>query len=192
MQGTGVWSLVRDYSTCLRATKPKNGNYVSSRAHVPQQEKPLQWEAGVPQLEHRLRSLQPEKALLQQQRLRAAKSSIDQSFNKTSEIKVWFSFAFTTIMGFESQKRPFKINTFVYQRWQHWRRRVTCQARELEKTGVPGPVQSPLCQQCGHLTKEALLGAQMARPVGCPLLKRATGIMRAWVWGHCWAFTGKL
>ena len=57
--------------------------------------------------------------------------------------------------------------------------RVTCQARELEKTGVPGPVQSPLCQQCGHLTKKALLGAQMARPVGCPLLKRATGIMRA-------------
>ena len=101
--GDRCWSLVREYSTCLRATKPKNCNYRSSRAHVPQQEKLLQWEARAPQLERRPCSLQLEKALLQQQRPRAAKSSINQSFNNTSEIKLWFSFAFTRIMGFKKK-----------------------------------------------------------------------------------------
>ena len=67
MQGTWVWSLVREDSTCLRATKPIHHIYGAwvlqllkpkhSRACVLQQEKPPQWEAAtksspyLPQLE---------------------------------------------------------------------------------------------------------------------------------------------
>ena len=63
MQGTRVWSLVREDATCRRATKavyhnygacalePTSHNYWAHtpRAQAPQQEKPLQWEACAPQ-----------------------------------------------------------------------------------------------------------------------------------------------
>ena len=60
MQGTWVWSLVWEDSTCLGATKPVSHNYwahepqllkpVHPRARAPQQEKSLQREAPMPQL----------------------------------------------------------------------------------------------------------------------------------------------
>ena len=63
MQGTRVRALVQEDPTCLRATKPVRHNYWACaleplsnnywarapRAHAPQQEKPLQWEAHAPQ-----------------------------------------------------------------------------------------------------------------------------------------------
>ena len=66
MQGTRVLSLVWEYPTCHGATKPMCHNYWACvpqllsphatttearapRAHAPQQEKPLQWEARAPQ-----------------------------------------------------------------------------------------------------------------------------------------------
>ena len=66
MQGTWVWSLVQEDSTCREATKPEHRQLLSlhSRAREPQQlkpecpgicalqqEKPLQWEVRPPQLE---------------------------------------------------------------------------------------------------------------------------------------------
>ena len=55
MQGTWVWSLVREDPTCHGATKPVRHNHWARhaatteahtpRARAPQQEKPLQWEA---------------------------------------------------------------------------------------------------------------------------------------------------
>ena len=63
MRGTQVWSLVQEDSTCRGATNPRYHNYWSlcleptshnywgclPRICVPQQEKPLQWEAHKPQ-----------------------------------------------------------------------------------------------------------------------------------------------
>ena len=63
MQGTRVWALVQEDSTCRGATKPMCYNYwacapeptshnywaYAPRACAPQQEKPLQWEARAPQ-----------------------------------------------------------------------------------------------------------------------------------------------
>ena len=51
MQGTWVRALVREDPTCRGATKPVHHNYWARvpRAHAPQQEKPLQWEARAPQ-----------------------------------------------------------------------------------------------------------------------------------------------
>ena len=59
IQGTRVRALVREDPTCRGATKPARHNYWSPRAttteahtpraRAPQQEKPLQWEARVPQ-----------------------------------------------------------------------------------------------------------------------------------------------
>ena len=70
------FNLVREDSTCHRATKPMGHNYW---AHVPrlcalQWEKPPQWEAHTLQLLSRPHSPQPEKAHAQQQRLMAAKN----------------------------------------------------------------------------------------------------------------------
>ena len=67
MQGTRVRALVREDPTCRGATKPASHNYWARepqllsprattteahvpRARVPQQEKPLQWEARAPQV----------------------------------------------------------------------------------------------------------------------------------------------
>ena len=63
MQGTRAWALVWEDPTCRGATKPVHHNYWACalepashnywarapRARAPQQEKPLQWEARVPQ-----------------------------------------------------------------------------------------------------------------------------------------------
>ena len=59
MQGIRVRALVWEGPTCRGATKPVSHNYwahalhllkpTRSRAHAPQQEKPLQWEACAPQ-----------------------------------------------------------------------------------------------------------------------------------------------
>ena len=60
LEGTWVWALVWEDSTCRRATKPVCHNYWAQalepashnywarapRAHAPQQEKPPQWEVG--------------------------------------------------------------------------------------------------------------------------------------------------
>ena len=84
MQETWVWSLVQEEPTCLRATKPVHHNYeahaleprnpncwahksqllktMCSRACALQQEKPLQREAWVSQLETSPHSLQLEKS----------------------------------------------------------------------------------------------------------------------------------
>ena len=50
-QGTRVWSLLREDSTCCGATKPMHHNYwgCKPKAHAPQQEKPPQWEPRAPQ-----------------------------------------------------------------------------------------------------------------------------------------------
>ena len=54
IQGTWVWSLVREDPTCCRATKPMCPQLLRPthpKACAPQQEKPPQWEARTPQLE---------------------------------------------------------------------------------------------------------------------------------------------
>ena len=53
MQGTPVWFLFWEHSTCRGATKPMNNNYWADcpRARAQQQEEPLRWEANAPQLE---------------------------------------------------------------------------------------------------------------------------------------------
>ena len=70
-------------STRGGATEPSGLKPAHSGAHEPQwvspcatplQEKPPQWEARAPKLESSRHSLQLEKALVQQQRLRAAKN----------------------------------------------------------------------------------------------------------------------
>ena len=71
-------------STHGGATEPSGLKPAHSRVHEPQwmspcdttmqQEKPPQWEARAPKLERSRHSLQLEKALMQQQRLRAAKN----------------------------------------------------------------------------------------------------------------------
>jgi len=61
--GTGVQSLLWEDSTCLRATKPTRRNYwTQPQSLCSEQEKPLQWEAHIPQLESSPCSLQLEKA----------------------------------------------------------------------------------------------------------------------------------
>ena len=81
MQETRVWSLIWEDPTCQRATKPMCHNYwacalepgsCTDWAHVPQllrpacpqlqQEKSLQWEACVPELERSLHSPEPKKS----------------------------------------------------------------------------------------------------------------------------------
>ena len=68
MQGTWVWSLVREDSTCCWATKPMCHNYWvhMPTAHAPQREKPPQWETHAPQLERSPCLPQLEKACTQQ------------------------------------------------------------------------------------------------------------------------------
>ena len=77
MQGTRVWSLVREDPTCRRATKPASHNYWARvpRACAPQQEKPPKWEACA--LQRRLAPRSPllEKACVQQQKPNAAKNN---------------------------------------------------------------------------------------------------------------------
>ena len=53
MQETRVPSLSQEDPTCCRATRPVHHNYwrLHPRASAPQQERPPQWEACVPQLE---------------------------------------------------------------------------------------------------------------------------------------------
>ena len=70
MQGTQVWSLVWEDPTCWAPQLLS----LCSRAHIPKQKKPPQWEACSLQLERSLRLLQPEKAPTQQQRPSAAKN----------------------------------------------------------------------------------------------------------------------
>ena len=75
MQETWVQSLMEDNPSCLGATKfkghnywnyalkPRGCNYWSLRDQdVPQQEKPLQWEARSPQLEYSPHSQQLEES----------------------------------------------------------------------------------------------------------------------------------
>ena len=59
---------------CVTTPEPAFSNYRSHepRAHAPQQEQSLQWEARAPPLESSAPSPQLEKALVQQQRLSAA------------------------------------------------------------------------------------------------------------------------
>ena len=59
---------------CVTTPEPAFSNYQSHepRAHAPQQEQSLQWEARAPPLESSAPSPQLEKALVQQQRLSAA------------------------------------------------------------------------------------------------------------------------
>ena len=78
-QGTQVWFLVREDSTCCRATKPVGRNYW---ARALQQEMPPRWEACAPQRRGALCSLQLEKAWVQQQRPRAVKNKINEKHNK--------------------------------------------------------------------------------------------------------------
>ena len=68
MQGTPIRCLVWDDLTCHRITKPFTTATEGCvpRAHAPQQEKPLQWEAHAPQLASSPYSLQLEKAHAQQ------------------------------------------------------------------------------------------------------------------------------
>ena len=60
MQGTEVWFLALEDSTCCRATKPIHHKYWSSWALEPMlpDERPLQWEARKPQLEKALAQYQ--------------------------------------------------------------------------------------------------------------------------------------
>ena len=83
MQGTWVWSLVQEDSTCCGATKPLYHNYwTCTLLPVLCNEKPPQWEAHAPQLESSPHSLQLEKPCVQQQRPRVAKCKINK---KTDE-----------------------------------------------------------------------------------------------------------
>ena len=76
MQGTWVWLLVWEDSTCPRATKPMPHNYCTYMLQLlkpkhpetcaPQQQKPPQWDALAPQLE---------KACVQQRRPSTAKKA---------------------------------------------------------------------------------------------------------------------
>ena len=70
MQGTQVWFLIQEDPTCCRATKPVHHNYWAHmpRAHVPQEEKPLHWEAWATQAERSPCSSQLEEAHTQQRR----------------------------------------------------------------------------------------------------------------------------
>ena len=89
MQGTQVWSLIQEDSTCCGATKPVSGNYWDCAlghwatatvnpscpsAFALQQEKPLPWEAHGLQLESNPHSLQLVKARVQQRRPSTAKN----------------------------------------------------------------------------------------------------------------------
>ena len=87
MQGTRVWSLVREDPTCRGATKPVRHNYWACalelwattaethtpRARAPQQEKPPQWEPCSPQQRVAPRSPHLEKARVEQPRPKAVK-----------------------------------------------------------------------------------------------------------------------
>ena len=77
MQGTRVWSLVREDPTCCWTTKPEaqllrpceaTTEAPLSRARAPQQEKPWQWEACATAMKISPCSPQLEKAHMQQQR----------------------------------------------------------------------------------------------------------------------------
>ena len=68
MQGTWVRSLVREVPICHGATCIKTTEACVPRAHTLQQEMPPQWEVCTAQLEHGSRSLQLEKARMQQRR----------------------------------------------------------------------------------------------------------------------------
>ena len=71
MQGILVQPLAQEDPTCQGATDSVGHSclaYMHPIASAPQQEKPLQWEAYALQLNSSPRSLQVEKALIQQQR----------------------------------------------------------------------------------------------------------------------------
>ena len=80
MQGTWVWCLVQEDSTCHRAIKPVSHNYW---AHVPRasapQEQPLRSEARALQVESSYPSLEPEKVCVQRQR---SSTAINNQINK--------------------------------------------------------------------------------------------------------------
>ena len=97
MKGTWVWSPVREDPTCCGATKSVSHNYWSPcatttearvpRARDPQQEKPLQWEACALQRKSSPRSLQLEKAPMQQWRPNTAPKNNNKWINKLINFK---------------------------------------------------------------------------------------------------------
>ena len=76
VQGTQVWSLLQEDSSCWGATKLNCG---SRRAHALQQEKSPQREACAAQLDCSTRLLQPKRAHAQQRRPSAAKNKINKN-----------------------------------------------------------------------------------------------------------------
>ena len=92
MQGTQVWSLVREDPTCHRATKPVCHSY---RVRALQQEKPLQWDACTPQLQS-----SPHHEWKPERSNDRAQTYILESLNKNkifyfknSTLKAWVSFS---------------------------------------------------------------------------------------------------
>ena len=98
MQGTPVWSLVQEDPTCCGTTKPISHNHwvcvqqllkpMCSRAWVPQQEKPPQWEAWALQLQCSPCSLQREKVHEQQWRPSAAIDTFFKKVKKEKDLKL--------------------------------------------------------------------------------------------------------
>ena len=113
MQGTWVWSIVQEDSTCHGATEPVCRNYWSPSTRA-QQEKTLQWEAHAPQLESSLWSPQLEKVHAQQKRpstvnkytlLKKKEMSENYGYVFKTNKKVSLSFTDTyKCLGFASKK----------------------------------------------------------------------------------------
>ena len=91
MKGTQVQSIIQEDSTCWGIAEPGFHIYWSpcARVRALQQEKPLQWEAHLPQLESRPCSPQLKTAHAQQQRSSAARNkqtNIFKNLNKSRDI----------------------------------------------------------------------------------------------------------
>ena len=108
MEETGVWSLIWEDSTCSLARAPQLFSLCSRawelqllkpsspRAHAPQQEKPLQWEAHAPELDTNPNSLQLDNSLRSQRRPSTAKDTpktIAKGFPGGPEVKNLHSYA---------------------------------------------------------------------------------------------------
>ena len=137
--------LVWKDSTCDRATKPACCNCWSPTAHpracVLQQEKPLQWEACVLQLESHARLLQLEKACTQQWRPSVAKKEqnrketlwvLERRHNNSSFLEVNSEAVHTNrqmtgtwqglrdLMGLDRIKRRFFYRAYDYWAWKEY------------------------------------------------------------------------
>ena len=87
VQGTWVWSLVEEPSTCCQATKPQLRKPVHSRAHVLPHEKPPHEKST--HCNRRVERPQLEKALSQQQRPSVAKKKTTLQYSRNKVMRVW-------------------------------------------------------------------------------------------------------